>query len=182
MPLWVWLLPTAIPLLAFTYLPALRIAVEGFPALSKLFNGENLNSLKITLLYTLLTVPLSVLLGLLAALALEGDNRFRQFVRAPVFHPVVLPTVAFAAVFLYLLNPLGPLQALLQALGLQNPLGDPRGAFLAVVVVGVLKDTGIYKRIWGRVFLWAFGSRESSKRNWSSSGINRIRRGAAVLR
>jgi ABC-type sugar transport systems, permease components len=144
MPLWVWLLPTAIPLLAFTYFPALRIAVEGFPALSKLFNGENLNSLKITLLYTLLTVPLSVLLGLLAALALEGDNRFRQFVRALVFHPVVLPTVAFAAVFLYLLNPLGPLQALLQALGLQNPLGDPRGAFLAVVVVGVLKDIGIY--------------------------------------
>jgi len=144
MPLWVWLLPTGIPLLAFTYLPALRIAVEGFPALSKLFNGENLNSLKITLLYTLLTVPLSVLLGLLAALALEGDNRFRQFVRALVFHPVVLPTVAFAAVFLYLLNPLGPLQASLQALGLQNPLGDPRGAFLAVVVVGVLKDTGIY--------------------------------------
>ena len=48
MPLWVWLLPTAIPLLAFTYFPALRIAVEGFPALSKLFNGENLNSLRIT--------------------------------------------------------------------------------------------------------------------------------------
>jgi len=84
MPLWVWLLPTGIPLLAFTYLPALRIALEGFPALSKLFNGENLNSLKITLLYTLLTVPLSVLLGLLAALALEGDNRFRQFVRGRV--------------------------------------------------------------------------------------------------
>ena len=57
MPLWVWLLPTGIPLLAFAYLPALRVAVEGFPALSNLFNGENLNSLKITLLYTLLTVP-----------------------------------------------------------------------------------------------------------------------------
>ncbi|WP_117236620.1 carbohydrate ABC transporter permease [Thermus sediminis] len=144
MPLWTWLLPTGIFLLAFAYLPALRIALEGFPALPKLLSGENLNSLRVTLLYTLLTVPLSVLLGLLSALALEGNSRFRQFLRALVFHPVVLPTVAFAAVFLYLLNPLGPLQGLLHTLGLPNPLGDPLGAFLAVVAVGVLKDMGIY--------------------------------------
>ncbi len=141
---WAFLLPTVAFLLLFTYLPILRIALEAFPALPKLLSGENLNSLRITLLYLLLTVPLSVLLGLLAALALGGEGRFRQALRALVFHPVVLPTVAFAAIFLYLLNPLGPLAGLLRALGLQNPLGDPLGAFLAVVLIGVLKDAGLY--------------------------------------
>ncbi|GAB5602351.1 hypothetical protein FJNA_08760 [Thermus sp. FJN-A] len=144
MRVWAYLLPTALFLGAFTYLPALRVAGEGFLALPRLLTPENLNALKVTLLYTLLTVPLSVLLGLLAALALEGEGRWRRAARAVVFHPVVLPTVAFAAVFLYLLNPLGPLRGLLQGLGWQNPLGDPLGAFLAVVLVGVLKDAGLY--------------------------------------
>jgi len=141
---WAFRLPTGLFLLAFTYLPALRILVEGLSALPRLLTPENGNALRVTLLYTLLTVPLSVLVGLLAALALEGEGRLRQAVRALVFHPVLLPTVAFAAVFLYLLNPLGPMRGVLQALGLQNPLGDPLGAFLAVVLVGVLKDAGLY--------------------------------------
>ncbi|BCZ90730.1 carbohydrate ABC transporter permease [Thermus thermophilus] len=141
---WLFLLPTLVFLAAFTYVPALRIALEGFPALPELLTAENANSVRVTVLYMFLSVPLSILLGLLAALALEGNGRLRQWVRVLVFHPVILPTVAFAAVFLYLLNPLGPLQGLLRGLGLQNPLGDPLGAFLAVVLVGVLKDAGLY--------------------------------------
>ncbi|BCP99098.1 ABC transporter permease (plasmid) [Thermus thermophilus] len=141
---WLFLLPTLVFLAAFTYVPALRIALEGFPALPELLTPENANSVRVTVLYMFLSVPLSILLGLLAALALEGNGHFRQWVRALVFHPVVLPTVAFAAVFLYLLNPLGPLEGFLRGLGLQNPLGDPLGAFLAVVLVGVLKDAGLY--------------------------------------
>ncbi len=78
---WAFLLPTALFLLAFTYLPALRVAVEGLSALSSLLAPENLNALRVTLLYTLLTVPLSILLGLLAALALEGRGFLRQALR-----------------------------------------------------------------------------------------------------
>ncbi|MGC8967976.1 MAG: carbohydrate ABC transporter permease [Thermus sp.] len=144
MRVWPFLLPTFLFLLGFTYFPALEVAMEGLPALGRLLAPENLKALEVTLLYTALTVPLSILLGLLLALAVEGESRLRQVVRALAFHPVVLPTVAFAAVFLYLLNPLGPLRGLLQGLGLQNPLGDPFGAFLAVVLVGVLKDAGLY--------------------------------------
>ena len=139
-----FLLPTLVFLLAFTYLPFLIAAWQGVPALGSLAQRENANALRVTLLYTLLTVPLSVALGLLAALAVEGTSRLRLLVRTLVFHPVILPTVAFAAVFLYLLNPLGPLQGVLRLLGLQNPLGDPLGAFLAVVLIGVLKDAGLY--------------------------------------
>ncbi|GAA5335240.1 sugar ABC transporter permease [Thermus hydrothermalis] len=138
------LLPTLIFLAAFTYLPFAVAAKEGIPALPKLLAPENLNALRVTALYTLLTVPLSVALGLLAAVAVEGDGRLRLLARLLIFHPVILPTVAFAAVFLYLLNPLGPLRNLLQALGLQNPLGEPLSAFLSVALVGILKDAGLY--------------------------------------
>ncbi|MBW6395907.1 sugar ABC transporter permease [Thermus sp. SYSU G05001] len=140
----IFLLPTLVFLVAFTYLPFGVAALEGISALGSLFQRENLNALRVTALYTLLAVPLSVGLGLLAAVAVEGTSRLRLLARALIFHPVILPTVAFAAVFLYLLNPLGPLQGLLRWLGLQNPLGDPMGAFLAVVLVGVLKDAGLY--------------------------------------
>lgn len=141
---WLFLLPTLLFLVAFTYLPFGIAAWEGVPALGALVQRENLNSLRVTLLYTLISTPLAVVLGLLAALAVEGNTQVRLAARALIFHPVILPTVAFAAVFLYLLNPLGPLQGLLRWLGLQNPLGDPMGAFLAVVLVGVLKDAGLY--------------------------------------
>jgi ABC-type sugar transport system permease subunit len=104
-----FLLPTLLPLLAFTYLPFYLSAREGLPALGSLLNTENLNALRVTALYLLLTVPLSVGLGLAGALAVEGDSRLRLLARTLIFHPVVLPTVAFAVVFLYLLNPLGPL-------------------------------------------------------------------------
>lgn len=141
---WLFLLPTLLFLALFTYLPVLLSAWEGIPALGELLRQENLNALKVTLLYTLITVPLSVGFGLLAALAVEGTTPLRLLARTLIFHPLILPTVAFAAVFLYLLNPLGPLQGVLRGMGLQNPLGDPLGAFLAVVLVGVLKDAGLY--------------------------------------
>jgi len=143
---WVFLLllPTLAFLVVFTYLPLAVAAKEGIPALPQLLSPENLNALRVTALYTLLTAPLSVALGLLAAVAVEGHCRLRLLARALIFHPVILPTVAFAAVFLYLLNPLGPLQGTLRWLGLQNPLGDPLGAFLAVVLVGVLKDMRVF--------------------------------------
>jgi ABC-type glycerol-3-phosphate transport system permease component len=130
--------------LAFTYLPFYLSAREGLPALGSLLSPENLNALRVTALYLLLTVPLSVGLGLAGALAVEGDSRLRLLARTLIFHPVVLPTVAFAAVFLYLLNPLGPLRPLLQAVGYQNPLGEPLSAFLSVALVGALKDAGLY--------------------------------------
>jgi len=141
---WIFLIPTLFFLLSFTYFPFLLTTWEGLPSLRNLMSPENLNALRVTGLYALITVPLSIGLGLLAAVAVEGDSRIRLLVRSLVFHPVILPTVAFAAVFLYLLNPLGPLQGFLRALGWQNPLGDPLGAFLSVTMIGVLKDAGLY--------------------------------------
>ncbi|MDM7324712.1 MAG: sugar ABC transporter permease [Thermus sp.] len=141
---WPFLLPTLVFLFAFTYLPFLLTVPSGLSALSSLASRENLNSLKLTGLYVLLTVPLSLLLGLGAALAVNGSSRLRLLARTAIFYPVILPTVAFTAVFLYLLNPLGPLQGFLHRMGWPNPLGDPVGAFAAVVAIAIMKDAGLY--------------------------------------
>ncbi len=139
-----FLIPSLPFLLAFTYLPITLILVEGLSTLPSLLNPENANALRVTLLYVLVVTPLSVVGGLLAALAVNGESRLRLFARALVFHPVLLPGVSFAAVWLFLLNPLGPFSGLLRILGWQNPLGDPTGAFFTIVTVGILKDLGLY--------------------------------------
>ena len=139
-----FLLPTLLFLLAFTYLPIGLSLLEGIPSLHILLQPDNLNAFRVTLIYTLLVTPLSAALGLAAALATEGEGRWRKALRALIVHPVLLPGVAFAAVFLYLLNPLGPLSGLIQSLGWQNPLGTPTSAFIVVLLVGVLKNMGLY--------------------------------------
>ena len=49
------------------------------------------------------------LFGLVAAVAVDGHRRLRLAARTLIFHPVLLPTVAIAATWLFLLNPVsGP--------------------------------------------------------------------------
>jgi ABC-type sugar transport system permease subunit len=102
------LAPTLAFLFLFTYGPALYNVIQSGPGYSKLWtNPSNLASLRATLLYVLIAAPASILLGLGAALLVEGKTPARVFARTVLFHPVVLPAVAFAAIWLYLLNPIG---------------------------------------------------------------------------
>lgn len=92
-----------------------------------------------TSLHILMSVPLRMLL--ITGLALLLHHRFRgaSFARAGVYLPTVVPDVALALLFLWVLNPLyGPLAALL---GRFNPewLTDPWGARWAVVLVTLLQ-------------------------------------------
>ncbi|SRR5581483_1505274 len=100
-----------------------------------------------TVIYVLIEAPLAVLLGLAAALAVDGDRRLRLAARALIFHPVLLPTVAIAAIWLFLLNPVsGPMTDLVgRALGqAPNFLGEPGPALVTVALVAVYKNCGLY--------------------------------------
>lgn len=86
-----------------------------------------------TVLHILMSVPLRMLLILGLALLLHRRFRGASVSRAAVYLPTVVPDVAFALLFLWLLNPLyGPLAAVL---GRYNPdwLTDPWGARWAIV-------------------------------------------------
>ena len=79
-------------------------------------------ALRNTVIYVGFVTPLSILLGLGAALLIEAGIRGRALFRAVFFLPVVSLTVAMAAAWQYLLHPtIGPLNAFLRLLGVASP-------------------------------------------------------------
>ena len=91
-----------------------------------------------SLLFLAIAVPLRLLAAVGMALLLHGRARGRGAQRTAVYLPTVVPDVAFALLFLFLLNPVyGPVNALLGGLGLPEPawLSTPAGAMAAVVIV-----------------------------------------------
>lgn len=77
-------------------------------------------ALRNSLTVTLISVPLRVALALLLALALHAPRREAGALRAGVFLPSVVPDIAWAILWLWILNPLyGPMAWLLTAAGLR---------------------------------------------------------------
>lgn len=95
-------------------------------------------------------IPLVMLCGLRAALALNARIPGRGFFRAVYFLPVVTAWVAVALVWKWLLNPgYGLINHLLGLVGVAGPawLFDPGWAMPAVVLTSVWKDTGFVMAI-----------------------------------
>lgn len=95
-------------------------------------------ALPATLAFLALAVPLRVLGALALALLLHRRTRSAAVQRGIVFLPTVVPDVAIALLWLFLVNPLyGPMAVLLSGAGLPVPdlLTDPTGALLLVVLM-----------------------------------------------
>lgn len=103
-------------------------------------------SLRNTLIYVGLVTPISIALGLGAALLIEAGARGRALFRAAYFLPVVSLTVAMAAAWQYLLHPtIGPLNAALRALGLASPpfwLSSSDWVLISLAAIGVWENLG----------------------------------------
>jgi sn-glycerol 3-phosphate transport system permease protein len=159
----VLLAPTLLFLLVFTYWPLVVSVLGSFQRFtlagtaSRWVGLQNYGDLwrdalfrqvlVNTGLYALMAGPLAVLLGLGAALAVDGNRRLRLAARTLIFHPVLLPTVAIAATWLFLLNPVsGPVATLLTRLTgrAQGLLEDPATALVTVALVAVYKNCGLY--------------------------------------
>jgi len=97
-------------------------------------------SVRHTLVYTLLFVPLSVAGSLLVAWALNRKLRGVRFYRLAVFVPVVTSTVATGIIFLWLLDPVfGLVNYFLSLVGLpeQGFLQDTNQALVCIVLMTV---------------------------------------------
>ncbi|HEY9548812.1 MAG TPA: sugar ABC transporter permease [Kiloniellaceae bacterium] len=99
-----------------------------------------------TLLFTVVSVALETLLGLVIALTLNAHLPGRGLLRAAVLIPWAIPTVVSAKMWAWMLNDLyGVVNAVLLALGLvaepQAWLGDPVLSMAAVIAVDVWKAT-----------------------------------------
>jgi sn-glycerol 3-phosphate transport system permease protein len=157
------LAPTLVFLLVFTYWPLFVSVAGSFQRFSPtgtnprwvgLQNYRDLwrdalfrQMLVNTALYVVVVAPLAVLIGLGAALAVDGHRRLRLMARTLIFHPVLLPTVAVAATWLFLLNPVsGPVATLLTRLTgrAQGLIEDPATALITVALVHIYKNCGLY--------------------------------------
>lgn len=79
-------------------------------------------SVQNSLALVIVPVPLRVLGAFLLAELLQRNGRFLHAFRTAVFLPSVIPTTAYALAWLWILNPLfGPLNLLLQAVGVAGP-------------------------------------------------------------
>ena len=97
-------------------------------------------SLRSSLQFIFLAVPLRIVGALLLALLLQPGGRLFGGLRAAAYLPTIIPEGAFALIFLWILNPLyGPLNAVLGAAGLPTPdwLLNPTTARLSFVLMAL---------------------------------------------
>ena len=95
-----------------------------------------------SLVYAVISVPLRVGGALAFALLLHQRRRGAGATRSIAYMPTVVPDVAYALLWLWLLNPLyGPLPLVLEEVGLTSPqwLTDPWAARVAVPVMGAFQ-------------------------------------------
>jgi multiple sugar transport system permease protein len=75
-----------------------------------------------TAIFALLSVPARLFGALLLALLLAGGIKFGAGYRAAIYLPTVVPDIAWALVWLWLLNPVyGPINQMLALVGIQGP-------------------------------------------------------------
>lgn len=112
---------------------------DGLANFQRLFESPVVRlSLRNSLIFLLVAVPLRLLAALCLALLLQRRERLFGFYRAAIYLPTVIPEAAYALLWLWIFNPFyGPLNMALSWLGLPTPdwLGDPTTAIMAIVLM-----------------------------------------------
>ena len=155
------LLPSLLLLAAFTYWPLVEVAWRsldqsrpgqpvqfGFGNYARMFADPHFaRAASNNAVYAAGTTVPSVLLALMFALALQTGTRLDLALRTLVVLPQLIPLVAAAALFTFILLPgEGLLDFYLAKLGMgaTNWLGDPALALGAIIAITVWKNTGYY--------------------------------------
>ncbi|MEG6590100.1 carbohydrate ABC transporter permease [Paenibacillus barengoltzii] len=97
-------------------------------------------SLKVTFVFALISVPLYQIFSLIAAMLLNMRTRGMKLFRLIYFMPSVIPAVAVSMMWVMIFNPeYGVLNRALALVGIQGPawLQDPSYALGALIVMGI---------------------------------------------
>ncbi|WP_460980196.1 carbohydrate ABC transporter permease, partial [Pseudactinotalea suaedae] len=159
---WMFLAPAGVVLLLFVIWPMLNAAATSLTD-ARLIGGGDwvglqnyrdlldddrfLGALQNTIVYALVTTPVSVALALALAVALNRAVPLRGVVRSAMFLPFVASLSITAIAWSFLLDAqVGAVISWLEALGLDtgNGLRDPRFALPAVMFVGVWRNVGFF--------------------------------------
>jgi multiple sugar transport system permease protein len=157
---YLFILPNTLGLIVFFILPVLAAFVLGFvswdlvrpPQWVGLANYTALihdplfwNGVEMTIYYTLVSVPVSITLSLLLAVAVNSGLRERNLYRIAYCMPSVSMPVALALVWKWIYDPqFGLLDSVLSTLGLPQPpwLDDPAWAMPALIIMAVWGSLG----------------------------------------
>jgi sn-glycerol 3-phosphate transport system permease protein len=158
---WTLLLPTLVILGLFVFYPAVEsfyLSLHEVDAFStkKVFIGldnyrmlmvspEYWQSLQNSVMFTIMTVVPSVVLSLAAAVGLDANPYFRNFLRTVFLMPVAISSAMAAMLWIFFYNPSsGYLNYLLELLHINGPnwLGSGKWALPAVAITTVWKDIG----------------------------------------
>ena len=137
----------AVPLVGAVTLAFTDFSGIGAPDLTGVDNFTRLwadsafwRSLGNSLVFVLISLPLRLAAAVAFALLLHRRARAATTGRVAAYLPTVIPDVAYALLWLWLLNPLyGPLAIGAQAMGVDEVLTDPWGARIAVAVMGAFQ-------------------------------------------
>ena len=102
-------------------------------------------SLANTLFYVAITVPVSVALGLGAAMLIESRASMQKFYRTVYFLPVTATLIAMAVVWEFLFHPnVGLVNLLLKTVGIAGThwLNNPSTALFALCAIGIWQSLG----------------------------------------
>jgi len=113
----------------------------------EMFNDPRyLNSIKVTFIFALASVPGLTIVALGLSLILSQKLRGINIFRSIYFMPSVMPMVAISLTFFYILRPeSGPLAGLLAIFGIQNPprwLAEDKTALLTIIVINMWVSFG----------------------------------------
>lgn len=123
-----------------------RMDFVGLKNYISLFGDESfLISLKNTVIYTIITVPSAVILGILMALLMHVKIPGIKIFRTVYFLPQVTSLIAIGLVWSTVLANYGPVNQALTALGMEHPpkwLSSSAWALLSVAIVSIWRSMG----------------------------------------
>lgn len=160
---WLLVLPAFVFLITFTHWPALQTGVESLWSMPRgkrpaqfvgLANYARMaadpifaKALWNSTLYGALTIPASVILALVMALAVQTRFAGVALMRMAFFTPTVLPLIAVANIWLFFYAPgFGLIDQIRDLFGLPsaNYVGQPGTALYALAVVTIWKEAGFF--------------------------------------
>lgn len=128
--------------------PGTFIGLENF---ANLFTDDTFwASLRNTLIFTVVIVPVQSAVALGTALLVNGKTRGTTFFRTVYFLPVVTSIVVVSMLWLFMYQKDGLINVMLAKVGIQGPdwLGDPHWALFAIIVMSIWQAMGFHMIIW----------------------------------
>ena len=128
--------------------PATFVGVDNFV---RLFDDETFwASLRNTVIFAVVIVPVQSAVALGLAVLVNTKIRGVNFFRTVYFLPVVTSIVVVSMLWLFMYQPDGLINSVLEQFGIQGPdwLGDTRTALFAIIVLSIWQACGMHMVIW----------------------------------